>query len=211
MTGPRSEEAGGAAAGISPGAGLSSARSPMPMMPPDRVVLVGFMGAGKTTVGRELARQLGWRFVDVDDAIVEAAGRSVAQIFATDGESHFRTLENRALQACLAATQTVIAVGGGAVESRHNLELLAASGRTLTVYLSAPLETLCARCEQAAAQPNTPRRPVFEDRAALSERYHRRLPLYQAAAHATIGAEDSPAAVAAQILKFWSTALERSR
>ena len=183
----------------------------MPMMPPDRVVLVGFMGAGKTTVGRELAQQLGWRFVDVDDTIVAAAGRSIAQIFATDGESYFRTLESQTMQACLAATQTVVAVGGGAVESPSNLELLAASSHTLTVYLSAPLDVLCARCEQAAAQPDAPRRPVFEDRAALSERYRRRLPLYQAAAHATIAAEDSPAAVAAQILKFWSTALERSR
>ncbi len=211
MTGLRSEEAGGAAAGISPGLEPSSARSPMPVMPPERVALVGFMGAGKTTVGRELARQLGWRFVDVDDAVVEAAGRSIAQIFAADGESHFRRLENEALQACLAETQTVLGLGGGAVELPHNLELLAASSRTLTVYLYAPLETLCARCEQAATQPDAPRRPVFEDRAALSGRYRRRLPLYQAAAHAAISAEDSPAAVAAQILKFWSTALERSR
>jgi shikimate kinase len=211
VTGPRSEEAGGAAAGISPGAGLSIARSPMPVMPPDRVVLVGFMGAGKTTVGRELARHLGWRFVDVDDAVVEAAGRSIAQIFATDGESHFRTLENHALQACLAGTQTVLAVGGGAVESPHNLELLAASSRTLTVYLYAPLEILCARCEQAAAQPDVARRPVFEDRAAVGERYSRRLPLYQTVAHVAVAAENPPAVVAAQILEFWSTALERSR
>lgn len=180
-------------------------------MLPHRVALVGFMGAGKTTVGRELATQLGWQFIDVDDVIVRSVGRSIADIFSTEGEAHFRRLEHTALRDCLASRQTVLALGGGAVEEPANLELLAASRETLVVYLDAPLETLIARCELAASQPAAVRRPVFEDRATLGSRYQRRVPLYEAAAHTKISAGASPSSVAGQILKLWSTILERTR
>ncbi len=180
-------------------------------VPPDRIALLGFMGAGKTTVGRELARRLKWAFVDVDDVIVERAGRSIAAIFAADGEACFREMEHAALRDCLHRTQTIIALGGGAVETPANLHALAGSSGTLTIYLRVPLETSCSRCEGAAGTPNAVRRPVFEDRAALADRYSRRLPLYQRAAHWTIEADDPADVVTGKILEFWSTTFERSR
>lgn len=81
--------------------------------PPSRIVLVGFMAAGKTTVGRRLADRLGYRFVDLDDEVVRRAGRSIAAIFREEGESAFRRLEAEATGALDAAAGLVVAVGGG--------------------------------------------------------------------------------------------------
>jgi shikimate kinase len=198
-------------AGRCDGAPILTAQEPAFARAPDRVALVGFMGAGKTTVGRELAGQLGWAFLDVDDIVVQAAGRSIADIFAREGEARFRQMELAALRQGLKDTRTVLALGGGAVELPEIRQALAASPRTLTIYLQAPLDTLCARCEEAAQQPGTARRPVFEDRPALSERYARRLPFYRAAAHWTIDASYPAHQVARTILEFWSTTFERSR
>src|SRR6266581_6371732 len=83
---------------------------------PYLLVLVGFMGAGKTTVGRELAKFLAWEFVDLDDVIEQAEQRTVHQIFAVEGESHFRQVERRELERVLreSSVNRVISVGGGA-------------------------------------------------------------------------------------------------
>lgn len=211
MTGLRPEASGNPGKTRSAG-NMQRQDPPQPStIPPHRVALIGFMGAGKSTVGHHLASLLGWQFLDVDAVIVRNAGRSIADIFQSDGEQHFRILEHAALRRCLEGSQAVLALGGGAVELPANLKLLAASQGTQVIYLHAPLEVLIARCELAASQPDSARRPVFEDRAALAERYSRRVPLYEAAAHIKISAEDSPVAVARQILTLWSTTLEPAR
>lgn len=89
-----------------------------------RVVLIGFMAAGKSTVGRLLADRLGWRFIDLDERIEAIAGRSVADIFARDGESAFRALEEQATHTLVTEGDVVIAPGGGWVTSPALLDAL---------------------------------------------------------------------------------------
>jgi shikimate kinase len=106
------------------------------------IFLVGFMGAGKTTVGRVLAERLRYDFIDLDDLIEERAGKSVQSIFAALGEFEFRRLEREAIQSCKDFKRTVIALGGGAYSVEQNRTILRAMGRT--VWLNCPLE-ICLR------------------------------------------------------------------
>ena len=116
-----------------------------------RVVLIGFMGAGKTTVGRALAKRLRWSFYDLDDVIEQRERQSVAQIFASAGEAGFRRAESAALRALLQETAPVsdliLALGGGAFVQAHNRSLLGQAG-AITVLLEAPLEELRRRCQR---------------------------------------------------------------
>lgn len=118
-----------------------------------RVFLIGFMGAGKTTVGKELARRLGWTFQDLDEIIERSQGASVASIFAKAGEAGFRRLEHAALEELLAGKRNdpggnqVVALGGGAFAQPDNRRLLECAGATV-VLLQAPLEELRRRCRQ---------------------------------------------------------------
>jgi len=120
-----------------------------------RIVLVGFMGAGKSAVGRALAARLGWRFVDVDDAVEEREGRGVAEIFAESGEARFRALEAEAAAELLADRRVVVATGGG--WGAHPGRLRALPDDTLAVWLEVSPETAVRR---AARQPG--RRPLLE-------------------------------------------------
>jgi shikimate kinase len=118
-----------------------------------RVFLIGFMGAGKTTVGRALARRLGWTFQDLDEIIERSQGASVASIFAEAGETGFRRLEHSALEEILAGKRNdpgdnqVVALGGGAYAQADNRQLLERAGATV-ILLQAPLEELRRRCRQ---------------------------------------------------------------
>lgn len=173
---------------------------------PERIVLTGFMGSGKSTVGARLARSIGWDFVDLDEHIVGAAGKSIADIFETAGESSFRRLEHNALAQALERRSMVLAIGGGAMEAEANRTLLAAPG-TLLVYLSAPLEVLAGRCrQQQIADPHAARRPVLEQRAELAERFLRRKPLYESAHWTIPTAECSADQVVRMILERWEGA-----
>src|SRR5690242_3761047 len=107
------------------------------------IFLVGFMGAGKTTVGRALARELQYEFFDLDELIAERAGKSVQTIFAELGEPEFRRLEREAIKGCCGMVRTVIALGGGAFVSDLNRTLLREIGRT--VWLDCPLEVCLER------------------------------------------------------------------
>jgi shikimate kinase len=142
----------------------------------DRVVLTGFMGSGKTTVGRALAERLGWQFLDLDAEIERRDGRSVPQVFAESGEAHFRHLETAALAALLGQRQVVLALGGGAPEELGNRLLLEQTPRTAVVYLAASLETLIARCEQEDALAGTAGRPLL---AEAEQRFAVRRQLYE--------------------------------
>jgi shikimate kinase len=166
-----------------------------------RIVLTGYMGAGKTTVGRLLAQQLRWPFVDLDDAIVQAEGQSIASLFATIGEAAFRVRETAALARELAHAPLVLALGGGAIESETNRALLASTSETQVVFLEAPLEVLLARCEQQQAQPNATVRPVLADPQRWMQRYAERLPYYRMAHHALATADQGPAETVQTLLR----------
>src|SRR5690242_11447482 len=101
------------------------------------IFLVGFMGAGKTTVGRELARRLDYEFLDLDDWIADAVGMSVQEIFSQLGEHEFRKLEATAINSCHDRSRSVIALGGGAYICEANRETLRSIGKT--VWLNCPL------------------------------------------------------------------------
>jgi len=119
------------------------------------VFLVGFMGAGKSTVGRALGQRLNWLFEDLDDRIERREGRKIEEIFRDSGEPAFRQAEHRALRQVLdelqGGTARVVALGGGAFVQKDNADLLEASGAR-TVFLDAPVEELWQRCcRQASA------------------------------------------------------------
>lgn len=115
------------------------------------VVLLGLPGAGKSTVGRRAARLLGADFDDIDVLVVRRAGRSIADIFATEGEPAFRRRERAAMAAALRRPARVITAGGGWAAEPGNLE--AAAGRALTVYLSCTPETAVRRTAGSADRP----------------------------------------------------------
>lgn len=109
------------------------------------IALIGLSGVGKSTIARLLAEQLDWRWADIDALVVEMAGRSIAEIFVTEGESRFRKYEATALRGVLQlmTTPCVIATGGGIVLRAENRQLL--RERSLVVWLDAPNQTLLAR------------------------------------------------------------------
>lgn len=141
-----------------------------------RIVLTGFMGSGKTTVGPLLAAHLGWRFVDLDDVIEAEAGCTIAEFFARHGEPTFRDLEHAAIARLVQTHNLVLALGGGAIERSETRDLLRATPATLLVHLEVQLATTLARCSGTDHI-----RPVFADRENLARRYERRLPLYRTA------------------------------
>ena len=153
---------------------------------PRHLVLVGLMGAGKSTVGARCAVRLGREFVDVDDVIVATAGRPVADIFATDGEAVFRSLERRAIaDVCASPQPLVIACGGGAVldaENRHRVQ-----ERGVVVWLTADPATLADRVGGGPARKKRPLLAGDDAPVATLERLATlRAPAYEAAAHAVV-------------------------
>jgi shikimate kinase len=140
------------------------------------VVLIGFMGAGKSSVGRTLAERLGWAFEDLDDRIERRENRKVSEIFRESGESGFRRAEHAALKELLGELgpggERVIALGGGAFVQKNNAKLMEASGVS-TVYLDADAAELWRRCRKQAEQQGVERpllgsaqgfRQLYEDR-----------------------------------------------
>lgn len=181
-------------------------RGPMGPALPRRIVLTGFMGAGKSTVGRMLAARLGWPFLDIDSVITAEQGRTVAQIFADHGESHFRRLEAETIARILDTNhehpRAIVALGGGAIETEAVRRML--FGReAVIIFLSAPLTELLARCHSGIGE--APVRPLLAAAGASPEdRLVRRLPYYQQA-HLTVEtAGITPAAVADRIIEWLS-------
>lgn len=145
------------------------------------LVLVGLMGSGKSTVGRECARRLDRPFVDTDEVVEQEAGRPVREIFAVEGEPGFRDRERRAVAAvCAAAVPTVIACGGGVVLDPANRAELRAAG--VVVWLRAPVAELVARVGTGAGRPLLADEPV----GALARLERERDSAYGAAAHVVV-------------------------
>jgi shikimate kinase len=145
-----------------------------------RLILTGFMGAGKSTVGAILARELGWKFVDLDDVIEAASQRTVAEIFREYGEAEFRQRERDAVLTLIGQKEIVLALGGGTVEDESTRSLLVQSPGNCVVFLHAELPELLSRC---SVEGKT--RPLLAAPEALEERHQRRLPHYRAA-HITV-------------------------
>jgi len=151
----------------------------------DRVVLVGMMGAGKTTVGRELAARLGWRFLDSDTLVEESTGATVAELFADRGEEAFRAEESRVLAEALAGDgPAVVSAAGGAVLAAANRALLATSGAV--VWLRAEPATLAARVGDGAGRPLLAGDPA----GVLAELDAARRPLYGEVADVVVDVDD---------------------
>jgi 3-dehydroquinate synthase/shikimate kinase/3-dehydroquinate synthase len=147
------------------------------------IVLVGFMGAGKTTVGRLLADKLGLRFADSDEVIEQRRGRSVREIFAEDGEAAFRAAEHEVLAELMRGPEAVVAVGGGAVENQASRRLLRAAR---VIYLQVGYDEAMRRVGGDAGRPLL-RRPDLDDV------YRRRLAVYQSVATLTVATAGRPA------------------
>jgi shikimate kinase len=145
----------------------------------DKVYLVGFMGAGKSTVARAMGRVTGWRVEDIDERIEARERRSIAAIFAQHGEAYFRQLERQALGELLPERHTVVATGGGTFAEADNRALMLADGAV--VWLDLPLPRIIERV------PADGRRPLAADRAQLEELYTRRQLAY-ACAHLRVDA-----------------------
>ena len=168
------------------------------------VVLIGYRGCGKTSVGRSLATRLGWTFVDTDDLIEAAAGCSIREIFEREGEAGFRVRETTAVQEVARGTQQVISVGGGAILSADNRTMLRGAG--VCVWLTAPPEELHRRLQADPRSGST--RPALTSKSELEEIRHllqRRAPLYaELAEHVVDTAGRSLEQVVAAVFAFLS-------
>ena len=162
------------------------------------IYLVGFMGAGKTTVGRLLADRLGWNFVDLDQEIEAETQQPIAEIFDQRGEAEFRRLEREALrrrvQAIECGRPTVMAVGGGAFAQPDNCALLQDNG--VTIWLDASLELVRERVSRAA------HRPLARDPQAFARLFETRRNAYARADVRIPVAADDPDPVVQRILEL---------
>jgi shikimate kinase len=164
------------------------------------IVLIGFMGAGKTTVGQLLSGQLGLPFLDADAVIEERAGCPVQQIFAERGEPAFRELEHETTAGLLAGPRIVLALGGGAVEDARTRRLLVAAD---VVYLHVRYAGALARVGGDAGRP-------MLSRPDLEAVYRRRLAAYEAVATHTVPTDGrAPADVCGEIVSRLGSAVPR--
>jgi shikimate kinase len=158
------------------------------------IFLVGFMGAGKTTVGQALAEAMGWQFVDLDPLIERREGQTIREIFETRGEPEFRRIEREAIAACREMSKAVIALGGGAYITEANRALLREIG--VTVWLDCPLEICLRRISGDAA------RPLLRSREEMRELFERRRPAYALADLIVETGDRPPVDLAAEILSL---------
>ena len=162
------------------------------------IYLVGFMGSGKTTIGRLLADRLGWHFIDLDEFLEAQENMSIAAIFESRGEEEFRRLEAEAILARVRAVEcgspTVLALGGGAFVQPANYDLLQEHG--ITIWLDCPFDTVQRRVEQAT------HRPLARDPEKFRQLFVSRQEAYSRA-HYRIGTEnDDPEQAVAAILRL---------
>jgi shikimate kinase len=165
--------------------------------------LIGMMGVGKTTVGRLLAKHLGYGFVDTDDVITQATGKSINQLFAEVGEAEFRQIESDVLSQVCAFTKLTIATGGGIVLRRENWGYL---HHGLIVWLDVPVELLYSRL----AEDTT--RPLLQDddlKGKLRSLKEQRTPLYsQADLHISVQEGEAPEDIANRIIEVIPSVLK---
>ncbi|HUR17408.1 MAG TPA: shikimate kinase [Acidimicrobiales bacterium] len=162
-----------------------------------RVLLIGMMGAGKTTAGRFLAERIGSRYVDSDEEVERNTGRTVPEIFAGEGEAVFRSEESRALSEAVASEgPLVVSVAGGAVLDPVNRDLIRSAGSV--VWLRAPVRVLAGRVGAGLGRPLLDDEPT----GALARLYEERRPLYEELADIVVDVEElTPEEVVEEILR----------
>jgi shikimate kinase len=165
------------------------------------IVLIGYRGTGKSTVARQLALEIGWDWVDADVEVELRAGKSIAAIFADEGEGAFRDLESDVLCDLVARERTVIAAGGGVVLREANRRQLGVCGHVVWLRASPPtiLHRMAACATSAARRPNL---TTSGGEAEVVRLLAERLPLYHECADLEIDTEDkSPAEIAGEIIR----------
>lgn len=163
-------------------------------MKTDKIYLVGFMGAGKSTVARALGTSLGWQVEDIDDLIVARERRSIADIFARRGEAYFREIERAALRSLLPLRHAIVATGGGTFADVENRRVINGDGASIWLDLT---------FEQAVARiPSDGRRPLATDRGTLEALYITRCAAYRFA-HLRLDAGRAPAGEIVERIRDW--------
>jgi len=162
------------------------------------IYLVGFMGSGKSTIGRLLADRIGWHFVDLDAEIEATQGMSILQIFETRGEAEFRRLEREKMRALVRAIEsgrpTVLALGGGAIVQPENYALLENNG--VAIWLDCPLAIVRRRVEPAS------HRPLARDPVGFAQLYEARRESYARADYRIAIESDDPAVAVEAALRL---------
>lgn len=165
------------------------------MKPDFNIILCGFMGSGKSTVGRQLAEMTGISFVDMDDYIEMQSGMTIAALFEKYGEPYFRDLEYRAAQDLSKTGGKIIAAGGGTLTFQRNVDVLRTTGKI--IFLDPPFEEIKERLRNDTARPllHSPDREK-----AMQQLYETRLPAYKRAADCIIPTSGTPFVICKHIL-----------
>ena len=163
------------------------------MLPHNTIVLCGFMGCGKTTIGKKLANALDYRFADTDEMLISETGQSIAQIFAEAGESYFRDLEHQIVQKAATLSHFVISTGGGVMTFERNARLLAQHATIIHIHRSFDA------CYAAVRMRSN--RPISgnKSREELLRLYESRLTAYEKYAHYTLANDASVEAAVAKL------------
>jgi len=162
-----------------------------PILPHNTITLCGFMGCGKTTIGKMLASALDYRFADTDEMLISETGKSIAQIFAESGESHFRDLEHQIVQKAAALSHCVISTGGGVMTFERNARLLAR--HTTIVHIHRCFDD----CYDAIRKRTNRPLSGSKSREELLSLYESRFAAYEKYAHYTLANNASAEAAAA--------------
>lgn len=159
------------------------------------IVLCGFMGSGKTTVGKELAKITGRKFVDTDEMIEKEEGVSISEIFETKGEAYFRELEYKICKKAGEMKNAVISTGGGAMTFERNISAIKKNSKI--VFLNASFETVSKRVG------NGETRPLFKNKTKAKQLFNERKSKYERAADYVIDGDLSPSITASNIAEWF--------
>lgn len=161
----------------------------------NNIILCGFMGSGKTTVGTELAKIMGRKFIDTDELIEKEQGIAIKAIFAAHGEDCFRELEYECCKSVADMKNCVVSTGGGALTFQRNVDVLKTGGKI--VFLDASFEVICDRIG------NSKTRPLFQDREKAKALYDERKSKYLAAADYVVDGDMSARKTAIEIAEMF--------
>lgn len=159
----------------------------------DNIILIGFMGAGKTTIGKALEKELSMELIDIDSFIEETSGKSIPELFKIGGEDWFRNQESEALKAILEGNNRIVATGGGIVEREENFEIMKNGGKVF--YLKSTVDKLWTR---AGKDPN---RPLSKDLTSFRKLFEKRKSLYEKAADVIVETDGKSIEKIVEIIK----------